>query len=406
MPHDLRSQDSHPHVAAPAQGYPRHETDSTPESVVETEDTTATVFPNSQAAAWIMANSDAVAEKILKRIYSLPINRYGPRQATDHSKSLRDLRFHLAYLSEALSHEDEKLFLDYIDWVKVLFQGLEMGDEILAMTLHNMIAVLKESMPAAAWPPTNSVIQAGIDHLDVAPDTLDSFLQDELPLNHLSKQYLDALLRGDRRIAGQMVMDALESGQASVRDLYLHVFQRSQHEIGRLWQTNQVSVAQEHYCTAATQLIMSQLYPYIFSGERNNRQMIAASIGGELHELGIRMVADFFEMEGWDTYYLGANTPESTILATVAEKQPDLLAISATITYNVRSVAQLITAIRERPDTRHVKILVGGYPFNVSPTLWRKIGADGYAENAQDATIKAAELVGLNATNNGKRVMR
>ena len=28
------------------------------------------------------------------------------------------------------------------------------------------------------------------------------------------------------------------------------------------------SVAQEHYCTASTQLIMSQLYPYIFRSDR------------------------------------------------------------------------------------------------------------------------------------------
>ena len=58
------------------------------------------------------------------------------------------------------------------------------------------------------------------------------------------------------------------------------MFQLSLREVGRLWQMNQISVAQEHYCTAATQLIMSQLYPYIFSGERRNRTLIAAYAGG------------------------------------------------------------------------------------------------------------------------------
>ena len=43
--------------------------------------------------------------------------------------------------------------------------------------------------------------------------------------------------------------------------------------------------------------------------------MVATCIGGELHEIGIRMVADFFEMEGWDTYYLGANTPADAVVA-------------------------------------------------------------------------------------------
>ncbi|MDZ7776615.1 MAG: hypothetical protein U5L09_13885 [Bacteroidales bacterium] len=54
---------------------------------------------------------------------------------------------------------------------------------------------------------------------------------------------------------------------------------------------------------------MSQLYPYIFNSQRVGKSMVAATVGGELHEMGIRMVADFFEMEGWDTWYLGANAP-------------------------------------------------------------------------------------------------
>ena len=39
-------------------------------------------------------------------------------------------------------------------------------------------------------------------------------------------------------------------------------FEPVQHEIGRLWQINHISVAHEHYCTSVTQMIMSELYPY------------------------------------------------------------------------------------------------------------------------------------------------
>jgi len=73
----------------------------------------------------------------------------------------------------------------------------------------------------------------------------------------------------------------------SVRDVYLNVFQRSQHEIGRLWQMNQITVAQEHYCTAATQWIMVQLYPYVFGTERIGRRLVAAETGGQLSHSAI-----------------------------------------------------------------------------------------------------------------------
>jgi len=92
------------------------------------------------------------------------------------------------------------------------------------------------------------------------------------------------------------------------KELYLKVSQRTQREVGRLWQLNRISVAQEHFCTGATQQIMAFLYPHLFRGGSKARRVLVACVGKELHEIGARMVADFFELEGWDSYFIGANT--------------------------------------------------------------------------------------------------
>jgi methanogenic corrinoid protein MtbC1 len=155
---------------------------------------------------------------------------------------------------------------------------------------------------------------------------------------------------------------------------------------------NLLSVAQEHYCTAATQLIMSQLYPHIFETEKNGRTLVATCVAGDLHEIGVRMVADFFEMEGWDTFYLGANAPTACVLETLAERRADVLAISATITPHVRAVAGLIAAVRSSPAGRDIKIMVGGYPFNIAPDLWRRVGADAGARDALESIAVANQL--------------
>jgi methanogenic corrinoid protein MtbC1 len=161
---------------------------------------------------------------------------------------------------------------------------------------------------------------------------------------------------------------------------------------------NQLSVAQEHYCTAATQLIMSQLYPQIFAAERVGHRLVATCVSGELHEIGVRMVADLLEMEGWDTYYLGANTPADSVIRALVEREAQLLGISATITFHVSSVADLIARLRASDAGRTVKVLVGGYPFNVSRDLWRQVGADGCAHDAQGAVELAKEMVADGAT--------
>ena len=188
------------------------------------------------------------------------------------------------------------------------------------------------------------------------------------------------------------MLEAVEGG-VSVRDVYLHVFQPSQYEIGRLWQLNRISVAQEHFCTAATQLIMGQLYERIFSSERIGYSLVATCVTGDLHEIGIRMISDFFEMEGWDTYYLGANAPTVDVVRAVSERRADLVAVSATMTFHVRKVRELVAAIRACEPCADTKVLVGGYPFNVAPGLWKEIGADGVARDAAEAVAVGLRLV-------------
>jgi methanogenic corrinoid protein MtbC1 len=209
----------------------------------------------------------------------------------------------------------------------------------------------------------------------------------------MARQYLDGLLHNDRHTSSHLILEAVQKG-ISVKSIYSQVFQRTQREIGRLWQTNQISVAQEHFCTAATQMVMSQLYPYMFTGERKDRRMVVACVGGELHEIGARMVADFFEMDGWDTFFLGASTPPDGILKMVQDCQADVLALSATMSFHVSKVAGIISDLRADPSSR-TRVLVGGYPFNLSPDLWRKVGADGYAPDAETAISEAARVLAL-----------
>jgi methanogenic corrinoid protein MtbC1 len=164
--------------------------------------------------------------------------------------------------------------------------------------------------------------------------------------------------------------------------------------MGRLWQTNEVSVAQEHYVTAATQLIMGQLYSYIPMAARNGNRVVVTCAGGELHEIGARMVADLLEMEGWDSYFLGANSPLASILSAVAEREADILAVSVTIHYNVEAARKLIGEVRRSADAASLKVLIGGRPFLVTPNLWSTVGADAFAPDAEQAAAAAARLVG------------
>lgn len=203
--------------------------------------------------------------------------------------------------------------------------------------------------------------------------------------------YLAALRQGDRRRALNVARQALNDG-VDIRDLYVEIFQPAMHEIGRLWETNEITVAQEHLATAITQSVMAQLYVYLFARPSNGLTLVATCIGGELHELGIRMVADFFELEGWDVYYLGANMPIEDVVNMVNERKANMLAISVTLNNHVPYARELIQAVRTSPIGVTIKVMVGGQPINRSPDIYQTIGADITASNAREAIQRAKEM--------------
>lgn len=340
---------------------------------------------------FIRNHQQDLAEKIVELQYQHQPQVWKPYGSSGREKSVRDAGYHLTYLAEAVEADTPLLFAEYLAWVKVLFANLNFPVHVLSATLDCTRQVLSDELPAEERAVALSILDASVEELNHAPTDIPSFIVGDAPLDKLTRQFLDALLRADRRAASQMILDAVQKG-VSVKDIYTQVFQRSQREIGRLWQTSQISVAQEHFCTAATQMIMSQLYPYIFTGERKDHRLVVACVGGELHEIGARMVADFFEMNGWDSYFLGANTPPESIIRTMEERRADILALSATMTFHISTVAGIIKDVRARASLP-TRILVGGYPFNLSPDLWRKIGAHGYAPDAETAIAEANRVL-------------
>jgi methanogenic corrinoid protein MtbC1 len=308
-------------------------------------------------------------------------------------QTANDTRYHLEFIASSLWFEEPALLDDYAVWCKILFANLNIPGEWLTGSLECVAETLDAVLPVPEAEVAHSYIQGALETFRTASTETSSFILPGTPLGGLAQRYLIAVLDGRRHDAVRTLVDAVDSG-TPVRDVYLHVFQPVQREIGRLWLLNQVSVAQEHYVTAVTQVAMAQLYEHVFTGRSSSRTLVAACVGGELHELGARMVADFFEMGEWDTHYLGANTPNAAIIDAVRISGADILALSATMAFHVNEVAEIIDLLRADESLASTRVLVGGYPFNVAPDLWQRVGADGYAPDAESALRTAAELTG------------
>jgi MerR family transcriptional regulator, light-induced transcriptional regulator len=292
---------------------------------------------NSAAANELRSAAETISLAAVAKDYARRpelLARYGER---GRAMYLQDTRFHLSYLADAIGFGRPSIFRNYLGWVADVLAARGVAPEELNENLRCVREVLDETLSPEILAIALEAFDAGVAAARAAaaggPQS-----SAPLPADGLAKRYLDFLLRGERQQALELMQDALRSG-TGIREIWLHVFQDAQYEVGRLWQSNRISVAQEHYCTAATQFIMSRLYSHIFSGPRVGRVLMSACAQGEIDEIGARMVADFFEMEGWDTCHLGANMPAAALVDYVGQHLPDLLALSATMTFHLEGMA-------------------------------------------------------------------
>jgi MerR family transcriptional regulator, light-induced transcriptional regulator len=214
----------------------------------------------------------------------------------------------------------------------------------------------------------------------------------ENPAEHYAA-YLAAIRSGDRRRAFEVIDTARDSG-VDLAGIYLGIFQPALREIGGLWQNNELTVAEEHLATAITQAAMARAYERAFTWNTDgSRTLIAACADVERHEVGLRMLCDLLDLEGWRTTYLGATVPVESLAAMVGRLRPDVVALSVALSPHLPRLRAMIVAIRSTLGDGQPLIIVGGRPFIDDPSLAQRLGADLTARNAVDAVRLLGERV-------------
>jgi methanogenic corrinoid protein MtbC1 len=209
-------------------------------------------------------------------------------------------------------------------------------------------------------------------------------IKDDLPfpssMTELIPGFLDALDREDKETAVTLVTRSLEAGELGIVQLYEEVLAPAQNE----WECEGdegTCIWREHVRSSIVRTIVEIAYPHVLR-ERGARGITPNGVPvtvlcppEELHEIGPRMVADYFTLAGYDVTFVGANTPIDTIISGVASTRPRYVAVSVTNHYNLVALRRTVERIRDRlPEG--TEIIVGGRAIEANPDLVRELGAD------------------------------
>ncbi|NCC82120.1 MAG: hypothetical protein EOM04_07630 [Clostridia bacterium] len=339
----------------------------------------------------IEKNKKYLSEKILLHQYSQEEVTADGIPFEYKSKYLQDSAYNLTFLSSALSFKSLNSYKKYMKWLSELMQGLGVPLDVMVKHFQSMEYVLSSEYKEYNLDELKTYINEGLKVFEktwVENENI-SEIDNHNPEVDLFVEYI---INFQREKATEYIMKLLEEG-TDIKKIYMEIFQPSLYQIGILWQKHKITVAKEHYATSVIQSIIGMMYPYLFKNvNKIGKTFIGACSGGELHEIGLRMTADFFEMDGWDTHYLGANLPVEYVLEEIKLNKPDVLGISTTILPNLPYAKELIEKVRKTPEISKIIIIVGGRVYKDNENLWKEVGADAYVADALSAIEEANRL--------------
>ncbi len=176
------------------------------------------------------------------------------------------------------------------------------------------------------------------------------------------EEFMHYLLAGNRIQSSVFAHDYLVKNH-TINELYENIIRKSLYEIGVLWEHNKISVATEHLASKISESILNELYFKIIANEKNKKKAIVACVENELHQIGIKMISDVFEMNGWNTFFLGANTPTFELIEFSKVIQPDILAVSLSLYFNIPTFERKLYEFNK--EFPQLPILVGGQAFSI-----------------------------------------
>jgi methanogenic corrinoid protein MtbC1 len=213
-------------------------------------------------------------------------------------------------------------------------------------------------------------------------------------MKNLYEEFLQYIQKEDKEASLNFVLSKLSNGEVDIVTLYTQIL--SPALTSMVWEEkDDTFIWKEHIRSSIIRSIIENCYPYVIKERdekyklKNNKNIAVVCPAEEYHEIGARMIADFFTLAGYTSTFVGSNTPKEEFVKAIKHIKLDYLAISISNYFNLVTAKNTIEKIREA-DSK-VTILVGGHAFKHNTNALKDMNADKYIETFQDILKLAKE---------------
>jgi methanogenic corrinoid protein MtbC1 len=300
------------------------------------------------------------------------------------------LTFHLEFLVPVLEFGLLGPMVDYLCWLGSVCAARNVPGDPVPASLDSLADYFAKQLPAADAEVVCAALHAARDGFLVSRQVP---LVPDLPAepDPQAAAFEAALLGGDFHAALALINDCLDAERTLI-DVELNVIQPTMYSIGEKWQCNEVSVAQEHLATAIAESVMTMALLRSPPPPPNGKRVLLACVAGNHHNIGLRMVADTFQLSGWEVQYLGANVPNSSLLEQIGRWAPDLVGLGLSFGHQLQTVKDLIAQMNEQFGPSRPSVIIGGLAVKQFNRLADMVGADDFGVDAATALGAAGRL--------------
>ncbi len=333
-------------------------------------------------------------EAVTSRFYADHASVYAAYGERGREACREDLGFHLEFLRPVLEFGIAAPMVDYLRWLAGVLSSRNVPVEHLGLSLDWLAEFFEEQLAPADAAIVRAALSQARDGLQAPADSVPDLNGNGTGASADYVEFESALLAGDRKAAAAAVSAHLARGHSLV-DTELQVIQPALYSIGRKWAENLVSVAQEHLATAIAQSVMIQELGRSEPSEANGKKIVLACVAGNHHEVGLQMVADAFQLSGWEVNYLGADVPTPSLVQYIGSWKPDLVGLSISFAQQLAVARDVISRLVGEFGDQRPPVIVGGLALNNFKGLAEQIGADGWSQDSAGAIATAMRVASV-----------
>jgi 5-methyltetrahydrofolate--homocysteine methyltransferase len=190
---------------------------------------------------------------------------------------------------------------------------------------------------------------------------------------------------------------ALKRKEAGALEIINGPLMKGMEEVGRLFNDNQLIVAEVLQSAEAMKAAVAYLEPFMEKDESATRAtLILATVKGDVHDIGKNLVEIVLKNNGYRIINLGIKVPPEDLIAAYHQHKPDAFGLSGLL---VKSAQQMVTTAQDlRAAGIEIPLFVGGAALTRKFTATRISveygGPTLYAKDAMDGLDLANRLFG------------